>query len=67
MFVRLVIALNIILAVLWTSFVIVPGASNYNPSKVVTADPMYHDSTDGFHVRNLFDGRVSIDCVDGKT
>ena len=63
MFVRLVITLNIILAVLWMSLVIIPAASKYDDSKVVTADRMYRDDEYGFHVRNLFDGRVSNDCV----
>ena len=42
------IVLNIILAVLWTCFVILPGAIKYN----------YSAAKGVFHVRNLFDGRV---------
>ena len=50
------IALNIILAVLWTCFVIIPVVIAYNSSDIVTRT--LHDNN--FHVKNLFDGRVNI-------
>ena len=59
-FARLVIALNVVLAILWTSFVILPGAVKYNASKVVTRTLKENllDNEEEFHVKNLFDGRV---------
>lgn len=63
MFARLVIALNIVLAMLWICFVIIPVAIKYDSSHIVTelvADD--GDSDDNlFHVRNLFDGRVCVE------
>ncbi|XP_065888479.1 transmembrane channel-like protein 7, partial [Dysidea avara] len=54
-FTRFVIALNIVLAVLWTCFVILPGAIEYDrePSSVENEDIM---EIELFHVKNLFDG-----------
>ena len=60
MFARLVISLNTFAAILWTCFVIIPVAINYDSSDIVSA--MYRDDEDDdtFTVRNLFDGRVGI-------
>jgi len=57
-----VIALNIGLAVLWTIFVILPGAISYNSSEIITKglNEEILDEEEEFHVRNLFDGRVGI-------
>ena len=54
------ITVNIFVAILWTSFVIIPVAIEYDSSDIVSA--MYHDDEDDdtFTVRNLFDGRVCI-------
>ena len=63
-FARLVIALNMVLAVLWTCVVIIPVAIAYDPSDIVTAGVNKTVNIDsGFHVKNLFDGRVSL-CTD---
>ena len=61
-FARLVITVNIFVAILWTCFVIIPVAITYDSSDIVSV--MYHDDEDDdtFTVRNLFDGRVSV-CV----
>ena len=58
-FTRFVIALNIVLAVLWTCFVILPGAIEYDrePSSVENEDIM---EIELFHVKNLFDGMVCL-------
>ena len=64
MFARLVITVNIFVAVLWTCFVIVPVIIRYDTSDIVTV--MYHDDEDDdiFYLTNLFDGRVCIElCV----
>lgn len=57
-FARLVITVNIFVAILWTSFVIIPVAIEYDSSDIVSV--MYRDDEDDdtFTVRNLFDGRV---------
>ena len=59
-FARLVITVNIFVAILWTCFVIIPVAITYDSSDIVSV--MYHDDEDDdtFTVRNLFDGRVSV-------
>ena len=62
MFARLVIALNIILAVLWTCLVIIPAAIKYKPSHISSYNETKMRAEDPFHVRNLFDGRVCVIC-----
>ena len=60
MFARLVIAVNMFLALLWACFVTIPVLIGYDSSDIVTV--MYHDNEDDniFHLRNLFDGRVCV-------
>ena len=60
MFTRLVITINIVLASLWTLFVVLPGAIRYDSSEVITKglNEELLDEEKEFHVRNLFDGRV---------
>ena len=60
MFTRLVIALNIFLAILWTIFVILPSAIRYDSSEIITKglNEEILGEEEEFHVRNLFDGRV---------
>jgi len=57
-FARLVIAVNMFLALLWACFVTIPVLIRYNDSDIVTV--MYHDDEDDdiFYLTNLFDGRV---------
>ena len=59
-FTRLVITLNIVLAVLWTTFVILPGVITYDSSEVITKGLKEEilGEEEEFHVRHLFDGRV---------
>ena len=68
-FARLVIAVNIFVAVLWACFVIVPAVIKYDTSDIVTV--MYHDDEDDdiFYLTNLFDGRVCLQswsCMVGR-
>ncbi|XP_065889131.1 transmembrane channel-like protein 7 isoform X2 [Dysidea avara] len=61
-FTRLVITLNIVLAVLWTTFVILPGVITYDSSEVITKGLKEEilGEEEEFHVRHLFDGRGAV-------
>ena len=52
--------MNIILAVLWTAFVILPAAIKYDSSQIASYNVTKELEKDPFHVRNIFDGRVCM-------